>query len=688
MPGAANSHGGSKEGAFAQLLAVAKEHEEMCGQLLANARMFEGQLWALREEHEALQAEAHVLRGYLTRSRMMSGDGGDGDPEHCNQQSVTPSRARPNGGGGGGQQAAQTPGGTPRSSCFPQRNTGVSGLRAPQTSAPGRSSSGLGRFRARSQEEVQRHGPSLGASGSSANLRGRCESQGMLTSQAAPDSEEAWKTSRGREDPHNSVDSLSSVEPPLDVNDLVRQLLEQPPDAAEQQKTLRSLQKAIKQSVDAPDALRGPATPLGTVVKAGRADLARLLLRAKASANERDAKGVSALHLAVFDGNLDLSRTLIASRADVDACDRHGQTSLFFAPTRDICKLLMERRADVSVLNRKGQSALHLAGRAGLHEVLAWLTPRVNKSLVDLRDVHGATARNYAQQAGLPDQRPDMSESSANAPRGVQKGGKGDASQRPRSTLGTVDEGQETSTPSPSQCLPSVSQLLVEDPKASSQARPSSPSPSASSAPSPKSSVYRSAGPRAAFADRPSFEPRARQPDAQQGPLAPTLGAALQNRGDAVELRASAADACQGHVVDSAPPHPGTERDRRQAGRFLEDDEPPRTNQDQVGNAAVLEAAAAVATAAVGLAARHASATEMSSSTELATEAPGFAELSHTPAMSPPADGGIWAAKSESELAVDVQEDGNEAGQQPALPAEDPPQNVEYRIEDDLDEAW
>jgi len=138
-------------------------------------------------------------------------------------------------------------------------------------------------------------------------------------------------------------------------------------------------------------------------VTRGRPDLARLLLRARASVNERDAKGVSALHVATFDGNTDLCKVLLTAKIDVDGCDRYGQTPLFFAPNREICKLLIERRADVTVLNRKGQSALHLAGRAGLPEVLAWLTSRVSKQLVDLKDMHGATARNYAQQQSGPE---------------------------------------------------------------------------------------------------------------------------------------------------------------------------------------------------------------------------------------------------------------------------------------------
>jgi len=190
--------------------------------------------------------------------------------------------------------------------------------------------------------------------------------------------------------------------PEGDLYELISKLLDQGTTVVEQQRAVRSVQQLLKRSPEPPNAWSGPGTPLSAVVRAGRADLARLLLRARANVNERDAKGVSALHVATYDGNSELCRVLLVARADVDACDRHGQTPLFFVPNRDICKLLIERRSDVTVLNRKGQSALHLAGRAGLHEVLTWLTSRVSKSLVELRDVHGATARTYAQQSGVP----------------------------------------------------------------------------------------------------------------------------------------------------------------------------------------------------------------------------------------------------------------------------------------------
>lgn len=82
----------------------------------------------------------------------------------------------------------------------------------------------------------------------------------------------------------------------------------------------------------------------------------------------------------------------------MDASDRHGQTPLFFAPNKEICKLLVDHKAEVGVVNRKGQTALHLAGRAGLQEVLAWLSARSSRELIDVLDHHGHTARQYAQQ--------------------------------------------------------------------------------------------------------------------------------------------------------------------------------------------------------------------------------------------------------------------------------------------------
>jgi len=221
-----------------------------------------------------------------------------------------------------------------------------------------------------------------------------------------------------------------------DLHELILRYLNQGSSQADQHRALRTVQLAIKTNPESVNSWSAPGTPLSAIVKAGRTDLARLFLRSRANPNDRDPKGVAPLHLATFDGNLELLRILITSRADVDASDRHGQSPLFFAPNREVCKVLIEKRADVNVLNRRGQSALHLAGRAGLQEVLSWLSARVTKQLVDLRDVHGATARNYAQQV-VP------ATSAASRPEG-----------RRGSTSASLTQANEQ--------LPSVSELIDE----------------------------------------------------------------------------------------------------------------------------------------------------------------------------------------------------------------------------------
>ncbi|CAL1172827.1 unnamed protein product [Cladocopium goreaui] len=129
--------------------------------------------------------------------------------------------------------------------------------------------------------------------------------------------------------------------------------------------------------------------------------MARLLLQARADPNDRDAKGVCVLHSASFDGLGDLCQSLLKARADANAADQHGQTAFFFAPSSKVCDVLLEGKADVNAVNQKGQSALHLASRAGLSEVLHWMAPRVSHEVMELRDVHGATAAYYARHAGI-----------------------------------------------------------------------------------------------------------------------------------------------------------------------------------------------------------------------------------------------------------------------------------------------
>ncbi|CAJ1389971.1 unnamed protein product [Effrenium voratum] len=128
-----------------------------------------------------------------------------------------------------------------------------------------------------------------------------------------------------------------------EFQNLLQATLEGSPDLSQQ--ALRALQTLLRFKPEAIKLGNAKASPLTTAVRAGNVECTKVLLKARASPNEQDDKGVSPLHLATFDGNPDLCKALLFYRADVDACDRHGQAPLFFAPSKDVCKLLLERRS-------------------------------------------------------------------------------------------------------------------------------------------------------------------------------------------------------------------------------------------------------------------------------------------------------------------------------------------------------
>merc|ERR1719506_2956185 len=84
----------------------------------------------------------------------------------------------------------------------------------------------------------------------------------------------------------------------------------------------------------------GPETPLRMAVMAKNIELVSVIIKAGASPNEVDKKGVSVLHFAVFDDNQECVNFLLNKRGNVNVTDRHGQTPLFFAPNPDMCDIL------------------------------------------------------------------------------------------------------------------------------------------------------------------------------------------------------------------------------------------------------------------------------------------------------------------------------------------------------------
>eukprot|EP00746_Dinoflagellata_sp_MGD_P000626 gnl/MRDRNA2_/MRDRNA2_101128_c0_seq1.p1 gnl/MRDRNA2_/MRDRNA2_101128_c0~~gnl/MRDRNA2_/MRDRNA2_101128_c0_seq1.p1 ORF type:complete len:328 (-),score=81.28 gnl/MRDRNA2_/MRDRNA2_101128_c0_seq1:166-1149(-) len=120
--------------------------------------------------------------------------------------------------------------------------------------------------------------------------------------------------------------------------------------------------------------------------------LLHLLLRHGADVNVFNAKGVTPLHLASFQGQHDLVSLLLDNRADPNAIDRFGQTPIFFADNELTCQVLVTFNADVNIQNHKGQSALHLAAHAGLQSTADWLCQHMSPEVATGQDMQGRTA--------------------------------------------------------------------------------------------------------------------------------------------------------------------------------------------------------------------------------------------------------------------------------------------------------
>jgi len=198
---------------------------------------------------------------------------------------------------------------------------------------------------------------------------------------------------------------------PLDPNDLfsISQPLltkhkgpETPLCKQIQKKALAEVEAHIRKNAT-PDKWAGPATPLHGALKAGSRDLVHLLIDNKADVNASDEKGVGVLHHACFNGQVDFVTTLLESQADPNQQDRHGQTPLFFAPTRAVCEMLFQHLCDTNLVNTNGQSALHLAGRAGFGEVLLWMSKNVPRAFLELKDIHGWSPADYARRSKIPE---------------------------------------------------------------------------------------------------------------------------------------------------------------------------------------------------------------------------------------------------------------------------------------------
>lgn len=145
------------------------------------------------------------------------------------------------------------------------------------------------------------------------------------------------------------------------------------------------MKKAIGNGMSVHSA-KDASSPLFSAVKAQNKELVETLLHARVNPSVGDNKGVSPLHLAVFDGMSEIIATLLVAGADANRQDKYGQTPIFFCPNGKTCSQLVAAKADMNALNAKGQSALHLAAHAGLNEAVLYLAEKMNPNVLNSQD--------------------------------------------------------------------------------------------------------------------------------------------------------------------------------------------------------------------------------------------------------------------------------------------------------------
>ncbi|KAF1778865.1 Ankyrin repeat-containing domain [Phytophthora cactorum] len=147
-------------------------------------------------------------------------------------------------------------------------------------------------------------------------------------------------------------------------------------------------------------------TALAAAAQNGHVEVIKLLLQNHAEIDAHDDDWDSALHEAVYSGQLEAARALVEANpsANVNKRNQSGWTPMMAAAHRnfvDIVELLVWKGASLNLKTNDGRTALHIAAEEGHTEVIRFLLSR--GALVDTPDRMHRTPLMMAAYRGHKD---------------------------------------------------------------------------------------------------------------------------------------------------------------------------------------------------------------------------------------------------------------------------------------------
>jgi ankyrin repeat protein len=146
-------------------------------------------------------------------------------------------------------------------------------------------------------------------------------------------------------------------------------------------------------------------TPLHVAIMSDHADVACVLVEAKAELGGADLYGNTPLQLAAIQGHVEVAKVLVASGFEVNSCNaKSGRTLLHNAAGNihsnvDMLSFLLENRAIVDAVNERDMvSPLHEAVAQGYEDRVALL--HQYKASVDVKDASGRNPLHKAASGG------------------------------------------------------------------------------------------------------------------------------------------------------------------------------------------------------------------------------------------------------------------------------------------------